>query len=329
MAIVSLIALLAALVLAALISLRPWGDDSVAPGLSLAPDLGVAVEDAVALPSSRGPAVAVARPADAGERVFAAQEAPLAKNDASRPHLAVAPARPVAAPANDGPQGGSPNAPASEPPPPPAPPPPAAIPVAAPAPSPSPAAPAPTPAKVPIDPGAPGGPTDAGGGVVDGGPGEAVEVHTGDEYAFSFSFYLEPTAYRAPDTENLIMRFKGATAELPTFGLQLWDDGAGGRGLWASGEAMGGERFLAPLAEREWHEAIVCFRAASEGDGFYLLLLDGEPIDTRAWVSLIDSGSSSTLIEAGLFRDGVRVEDATEIFFGPAGLSETLEPVIP
>ncbi|MGC1853415.1 MAG: hypothetical protein WA687_13355, partial [Solirubrobacterales bacterium] len=183
--------------------------------------------------------------------------------------------------------------------------------------------------KVPAAVGTPGGPTDAGGGVVDGGPGEAVEVQEGDEYAFTFSFYIEPVVYRDPGTENLILRFKGATAELQTFGLQLWDDGAGQRGLWASGEAMGGERFLAPVAEREWHEAVVCFRASSEGDGFYLLILDGQPIDMRAWVSLIDPGSSSTLIEAGLFREGVLVEDATDVFFGPAELSETLESVIP
>ena len=328
MAIISLIALLVALAVAASISLRPWEDDSIAPGLILAPDLGVALEDAVALPSNRGLAVAAGRPAGGGEQVLAAREAPMAR-DTSRPHLAVAAARPVAASVDEPPPGGSPEPPGPEPPPSPASPAPVAVPVAAPAPSPTPAAVAPTPAKVPADLGSPGGPTDAGGEVVDGGPGEAVEVHAGDEYAFTFSFYVEPAVYRSPGTENLILRFKDATAELPTFGLQLWDDGAGQRGLWASGEAMGDERFLATVAEREWHEAVICFRASSEDDGFYLLILDGQPIDTRAWVSLVEPGSSSTLLEAGLFRDGVLVEGATDIFFGPAELSDTLESVIP
>ncbi|MGC1853047.1 MAG: hypothetical protein WA687_11470, partial [Solirubrobacterales bacterium] len=64
-----MIALLVALAFAALLSLRPWEDDSIVPGLSLAPDLGVALDDAVALPPSRGLAVAIGRPAGGGEQV--------------------------------------------------------------------------------------------------------------------------------------------------------------------------------------------------------------------------------------------------------------------
>ena len=126
------------------------------------------------------------------------------------------------------------------------------------------------------------------------------------------------------------MRFKGEASESPSFGLQLWDDGSGNqRGLWASGDAMGGERFLAPVAEGVWHEAVLCFKASSEGDGFYLLLLDGQPIDARAWVSLIDSASGSAQLETGLFREGESVVGAPDVFFGPTELGETLESVIP
>lgn len=101
-----------------------------------------------------------------------------------------------------------------------------------------------------------------------------VPVYEGEEHALSFSFYVQPTAYRVPGEENLIMQFHGEAGEPPSFGLQLWDDGSGAqRGLWGSGEAMGGDRFLSPLAEGAWHEAAVQFRASSEGDGFYLLIL--------------------------------------------------------
>src|SRR5204863_10066355 len=108
-------------------------------------------------------------------------------------------------------------------------------------------------------------------------------------------------------------------SEGPSFGLQLWDDGSGlRRGLWASGEAMGGERFLAPVEEGVWHEAVICFQASGDGDGFYLLLLDGQPIDARAWVSLIEPGSGDAQLEAGLFREGNPVAGATDVLFGPA-----------
>jgi hypothetical protein len=159
---------------------------------------------------------------------------------------------------------------------------------------------------------------------------DPVQIQEGDEYAYSFSFYIEPAVYRSPGEDNLIVQFLDEASESHSFGLQLWDDGSGAqRGLWASGDAMGEERFLAPVAERAWHQVVVYFEASSEGDGLYLLLLDGEPIDARGWVSLIEPGSSEALLDAGLFRDGEEVIGDTDIFFGPAKLSETLEPVIP
>jgi len=175
----------------------------------------------------------------------------------------------------------------------------------------------------------PPGPVAGGTGPIGGGAPELLEVHEDDEYALSFSFYLQPAAYRAPGTENLILRFMGEADGAPSFALQLWDDGSGQRGLWSSGDAMGGERFLAPLAEGAGHEAVVGFRASSDDDGFYLLLLDGQPVDARAWISLIDSESGNAQLEVGLVRDGEHVVDAPDVVFGPTRLGETLEPVIP
>jgi hypothetical protein len=204
------------------------------------------------------------------------------------------------------------------------------MPVSAPAPPPSPE-PVATPPTRPGYGGGPAHPGTAGGpGPVGGVASDPVRIHEGDEYAYSFSFYIEQTVYRSPGEDNLIVQFLDEKSGSHSFGLQLWDDGSGTqRGLWASGDATGGERFLAPVAEGIWHRVVIYFEASSEADGLYLVLLDGEPIDTRAWVSLIGSGSSEALLDTGLYRDGERVDGAPDVFFGPAMLGETLESVIP
>jgi hypothetical protein len=325
LAIVSLIALLVALAFVALLSLQPWAVSVVAPQLSVAPGLGAALDDAVALPPGNRLAVAPARPAAvaaAGGRRLAANVA-TAGAEGSRPRLGVAAARAVARPpGDDGAESRPEQPPAPESPPaspsPPSPAP-AAVPVATPAPSPAPEVATAPPTRVASSHGKPpAGPTTAGMGPVDGEAAEAVDIHEGKEYAFTFSFGIQPDVYLPPGSENLIVQIQGEESESPRFGLQLWDDGSGsGRGLWASGDAMGGERFLAPVAEGIWHEATVYLRASSKGDGFYLLLLDGEPIDARAWVSLIDPGESAARIEVGLFREGERVVGASGAIFGP------------
>jgi hypothetical protein len=324
LAVVSLIALLVALAIGALISLQPWKGDSVGPRLSLAPGLGVALADAeaVAVAPDRRLAVSAARPAPAGGALMVSGGAS-AESGAPRAQPGIAPARAVAGPAEDPPQG-SPVAPQPEPLPAPQP---ASAPVATPVSAPSPAPPPTRPGygAQPGRPGSAGGPGPEGGTI--SGP---VEIHEGDELVYSFSFYIQPSIYRAPTEDNSILRLWDEATESTSFGLQLWDDGGGPRrGLWASGDAMGGERFLAPVAEGIWHQVAFTFEASSEGDGLYLLLLDGEPIDARAWVSLIDPASGYGLLESALFRDGERVSGAPEIFFGPARLGETLGSVIP
>jgi Polysaccharide lyase len=207
---------------------------------------------------------------------------------------------------------------------------PAPIPVATPIATTAPTASAPLPSdgSVGRGGGGQGGPIGAGGGPAGAGP-EAVEVPVGEQRTLSFSFYGLPSGFRPPGDENLIVRFEGEDSETPTFGLQLWDDGGDQRGLWSSGEAMDGERFLAPVEEGVWHRAVLFFQAASDGDGFYLLFLDGQPIEARAGVSLIDPDDEFTRIEVGLFREGGPVVGSPEVLFGPVQVDESLESVIP
>jgi len=162
----------------------------------------------------------------------------------------------------------------------------------------------------------------------------AVQVHEGDEYAFGFSVYIETMVYGVPGADNLIMRLKSDASEAPAFGLQLWDlPGypweASQRGLWSSGEAVGGDRFLAAVPERVWHDVAIRFKASSQGEGFYEVYLDGQLVDAREAVSLIAPGSSYAQIEVGLFRDGDRVQGDSELHLDAAKLGDTLESVLP
>ena len=326
-----MIALLGALGFAALLILQPWEADQVGPRLSVAPKIGIGLGDLVAVAPGKQLAVAPARPVVAGTQTLVAEGDAVESEGAGRPQLAIAPARAVATPRPVAAPETSPGPPpSSEPSPAPQPSPtPVAVPVAAPTPSPAPAA-VPAPPAGGVIGGHSPGPVGAGSGPIGSGGAEAIEVHDGDEYALAFSFLIQPTVYRASGDENLIVRFSDGGVEAPSFGLQLWDDGSGNqRGLWSSGDAMGGERFLAPLAEGVWHEAVLCFKASSEADGFYLLLLDGQPVDARAWVSLIDSGSSDAQVDVGLFRDGEPVAGTTDVLFGPTRLGDTLESVLP
>lgn len=327
MAVFCLAVLLLVLGIAALLSLPQWGEDPVIPEVSVAPEHVAGLDDAVAVSPPRQSAdVAPAHLAGIGGPRLATSPA-AGGVGASDVRAGLASAQVVAVSAVTRPPSGAPESPpvGSEPPPQAAPVP-VATPVSVPAPSPAPvAAPTrPTPGNQP-PPHPAGGPGPIGGVVR--GP---VEIYEGDEYAYSFSFYIQPGVYRAPGEENLILRFGDEMDQSHSLGLQLWDDGSGSqRGIWASGDGMGGERFLAPVPEGAWHEVVLCFQASSEDDGLYLLLLDGEPIDTRAWVSLIDSAGGYGVLEAGLFREGERVDGAPEIYFGAARLGESLESVIP
>jgi hypothetical protein len=293
--------------------------------------LGVGLDDAVALPSGPSLAVSQARPAGLGKQSLAAHRAQGASGGSSAA-LGVAPAHVVSTgtPAGVPDAPPAPTVPGSEPEPTaPSSPQPAAIPVAAPtqAPQPetdsSPSKPTASGGSLPARPGIAGAPT-----LIYRPAGEPIELSDGDELALSLYFYIEPIAYRLPGEENTILQLGDESGAPPRFGLSLWDDGGEQRGLWSGGTALGEERFLAPLGEGEWHQVVVYLRASSNDDGFYLLLLDGEPIDARAWIGLIDSTGGSALLEAGLFRDGERVLDPRDVFFGPTRIGESLEAVV-
>ncbi len=163
----------------------------------------------------------------------------------------------------------------------------------------------------------------------DGASGAPTLIQEGDEYALSFSFDIHSMAFGEPEADNVMVEFNDEAGEGRTFGLQLWQLAIGdpqflGRGLWSSGEAMGGNRFLSQLTERAWHNVEIDFRASAQGEGFYAVFLDDVLIDARAGVSLIP-GSGAAQIGVGLLRDPTRVQGSSEIRFGPA----SLEPLAP
>lgn len=358
MAVFSLIALLAVLAGMALLSLRPWEDESLAPRVVVSPEVEAALGDSVAVAPSEPSGVVPVGVADVGRSrsvavpVAAVEHGSVPTFGISRGHpvkLAVAtpspppPARPLAPP----------------------PIPPALPPVAAPV---EPlvvavAPPPPTPHLVAnfeegmrgwsasvgdVLPGIVSGSVRDGSrasvvrltgnqsgshlifGDAEGGP---VQIHEGDVFAFGFSFYVQTMVYGQPGIDNLVMRLGSDGSEDRTFGLQLWDQGigiqGGGRGLWSSGEAMGGDRFLAAVTERAWHDVAIGFTASSQGLGSYELYFDGQLVDARSDVSVIAPGSGYAQIEVGLLRDGDLVQGTSELRIDAAKFGDSLESILP
>jgi hypothetical protein len=170
------------------------------------------------------------------------------------------------------------------------------------------------------------------GGNGGGSTAGTVEFHEGDEYWYGFSFDIEQMVYGKPGAHNLFMQFKGESDGSPNFGLQLWDY-AGEKGLWSGGTAMqigkSGERFLAPVSERQWHDIAIHFKASSNGGGFYELYLDGVLVDARSGVSMIPAGDSAAYIKNGLYRNGDEIPGTSEIDFDAAKLGTTQAAVAP
>jgi hypothetical protein len=171
-----------------------------------------------------------------------------------------------------------------------------------------------------------------GGGSTDG----MIEFGEGAEYWYGFSFEIDQMVYGGPGAHNLIMQFKGDDDGSPAFGLQLWDyEGDDGeyaeepKGLWSHGPAMDGDRFLAPLAEHEWHDIAIHFKASAVGAGFYEVFLDGNLIDTRSGVSMIADGASFAYIKDGLYRNGGEIPGTSEIHLDAARLGHSLAEVSP
>jgi hypothetical protein len=156
----------------------------------------------------------------------------------------------------------------------------------------------------------------------------------GDEYYYSFSFYIQSMVYGHPGAHNLIMQLKGNDSGSPAFGLQLWDYvGDNGqyrsnpRGLWSHGSGMGGDRFLAPAAEHVWHDVVIHFRTSRVGAGFYQVYLDGVLVDSRSDTSLLVPEASFGYIKNGLYRNGGRIPGTSEIRLDAARLGTSFASV--
>jgi hypothetical protein len=157
-----------------------------------------------------------------------------------------------------------------------------------------------------------------GGGSTDG----TVELHNGDERFYAFSINVQQMVYGEPGAHNLITQLKSDGEGSPNFGLQLWDY-QGKRGLWSHGDAMDGDRYLAPLSHNQWHDVVIHFKASSTGAGFYRVYLDGQLVDSRDGVSVIRSDRSSGYIKTGLYRNGDEIPGTSEIRVDAARLGTT------
>ena len=89
---------------------------------------------------------------------------------------------------------------------------------------------------------------------------------------------------------------------------------------------MGGDRFLAPLTERTWHDVAIQFRASEPGRRATTRSSSTANWSTpAAEISLIAPGSTSAQIDVGLLRDPTRVQGTSEIRLDAASL-ESVEP---
>lgn len=164
-------------------------------------------------------------------------------------------------------------------------------------------------------------------------PGE-LEFFEGDEYWYGFSFNIKKMVYGGPGAHNLIMQFHQQGEGSPNFGLQLWDyegdDGvSGGKGLWSHAGAMGGDRFLSPVSEGDWHDIAIHFKASNRDHGFYEVYLDGSLIDERSEISMIMPGFDSAYIKSGLYRNGETAPGTSELLLDEGKLGTTAASVQP
>jgi hypothetical protein len=157
---------------------------------------------------------------------------------------------------------------------------------------------------------------------------DTVEFREGDERFYGFSVNVKSMMYGRPGAHNLLMQFKSDGEGSPKFGLMLWDY-QGKRGLWSHGEAMGGDRYLAPIAHGDWQDIVIHFKASREGAGFYRVYLNGQLIDSRDGVSMIRPDRSWAYIKNGLYRNGSEIPGDSEIRLDAARLGTTLEGVSP
>lgn len=166
--------------------------------------------------------------------------------------------------------------------------------------------------------------------IVGGGGGRSanstIEFEEGDEGWFGFSFNVRKLVWGRIGIHNLIMQFKSEGTGSPEFALQLSDVG-GQRGFWSSGGASVVDRFIAPVEPRRWHRALFHFRASNNGNGFFRVFLDGQPIDGRNRVSLIEPGERSAYLKLGLYRNGEELRGESVVLIDSVKLGRTRDSV--
>ena len=166
------------------------------------------------------------------------------------------------------------------------------------------------------------------------GAGAGVQFEEGDEYWYGFSFNIQQMVYGHPGAHNLIMQFKseGRRPQLRPRSLELrrrrWPQRRQG-GCGPKAETAGGNRFLAPVSEQQWHDVAIHFKASSHGSGFYEIFLDGHLVDSRSGVSMIVPGRSAAYIKDGLYRNGATNPGTSEILLDAAKLGTTTASVQP
>ncbi len=141
---------------------------------------------------------------------------------------------------------------------------------------------------------------------------DTIRFREGEERYYAFSFNVRSMQYGRPGAHNLLMQFKSDGTGSPNFGLMLWDyDGK--RGLWTHSDAMGGDRYLRPIAHNQWHDVVIHFKASRTDQGFYRLYLNGEQIDARSGVSMIRPDRTYAYIKNGIYRNGGQIPGTSEI----------------
>jgi len=155
-----------------------------------------------------------------------------------------------------------------------------------------------------------------------GGGTGTIKFNEGDELYYGFSFNVREMVYGRPGAHNLVMQLKSDGEGSPNFGLQLWDY-QGKRGLWSHGDAMGGDRFLRPIAHGAWQDIVVRFRASSLGTGFYELFLNGELVDARSGVNIIVPGRAYVYVKNGIYRNGAAIPGRSDIRLDAGRLGAT------
>lgn len=162
-----------------------------------------------------------------------------------------------------------------------------------------------------------------------GGPniGHLVRFYQGNDFFYGFSFLVLSMTYGRPGAHNLIFQFKSSNEGSPRFGLQLWDY-KGHRGLWTHGEAMGGDRFLAPIETGRWYDVAIHFEVSSHDTGFYRVHVNGTLVDAANQVSILREEADFGYIKNGLYRNPETIPGPSEIRLDSAVLGTSLEEVM-